>query len=116
MAWKEKGKMDAKVMLGQNIKRYRLFAGMNQDGLAEKAGMSSQAISKIERGVENVALDNLIAIAKAMDITLEELVCQDQEKRVIKIVLSRDNAKTIKQAIDELGKVLTVGPGGSESS
>jgi len=82
-------------MLGKNIKRYRLFAGLDQARLAERAGMSAQAISKIERGVENVSLDNLIAIAKALDITLEELVCQDQEKRIIKIVLSRDNAEAI---------------------
>jgi len=103
--------MDSKAMLGQNIKRYRLFAGLDQTVLAKRAGMSAQAISKIERGIENVALDNLIAIAKALGVTLEELVCQDQEKRIIKIVISRDNAETIRRAIDELGKVLA-GPGG----
>lgn len=106
MAGKAGEKMDSKAILGLNIKRHRLFIGLAQDVLAERAGMSAQAISKIERGIENVSLDNLLAIAKALNVTLEELVCQDQEKRVIKIVLSRDNAATIKQALDELGKVL----------
>jgi transcriptional regulator with XRE-family HTH domain len=104
--------MDSKTMLGQNIKRYRLFSGLDQEILAKRVGMSAQAISKIERGIENVAINNLIAIAKALDVTLEELVCQDKEKRIIKIVLSRDNAETIKQAIDELGKILARPEGG----
>jgi len=101
-------------MLGQNIKRYRLFTGLDQTALAKRARMSAQAISKIERGIENVALDNLIAIAKALGVTLEEIVCQDKEKQFIKIVISRDNAETIKRALDELGKVLAR-PAGGES-
>ena len=107
--------MDSKAMLGQNIRRYRLFAGLDQNVLAQRASLSAQAISKIERGIENVAINNLIAIAKALDVTLEELVCQDKEKRVIKIVLSRDNAETIKRALDELGKVLAVDPDGNKA-
>lgn len=110
MAYLKGGHMDEKEMLGISIKRQRLFKGLGQEELAERVGMSAQAISKIERGIENVGFDNLIAIAKALNVTLEELVCQDQEKRVIKIVLSRDNAETIRQALNELGKVLAIPP------
>ncbi|MHB8053662.1 MAG: helix-turn-helix domain-containing protein [Candidatus Aminicenantales bacterium] len=98
--------MESKKILGENIKRHRLFRGLSQEQLAEKADLSTQVISKIERGVENVAIDNLIAIAKALDFTLEELVCQDSDKYILKIVLSKDNAATIKNALTELGKVI----------
>jgi transcriptional regulator with XRE-family HTH domain len=104
--------MDSKLILGTNIQRYRLFRGLDQKELAARAGMSAQAISKIERGIENVALDNLIMIAKALDVTLEELACQDSDKLTLKIVLSKENAETIKNALAELGKVIKTQEGG----
>ena len=98
--------MDPKITLGENIRRCRLFRGLEQKDLAAKTGLSVQTISKIETGTENVSFESLIAIAGALDAALEELVSEDCDKRVLKIVLSKENAIAIRKALVELGKVL----------
>ncbi|MCM1286314.1 MAG: helix-turn-helix transcriptional regulator [Acetobacter sp.] len=55
----------------------RKSAGYSQEMLAEKIGVSRQAISKWERGESSPDTDNLIALSKVYNITIDELINSD---------------------------------------
>ena len=54
--------------------------GYSQEELAEKLGVSRQAVSKWECGESSPDTDNLIALAKIYGITLDELINPTPEK------------------------------------
>lgn len=53
---------------------YRKINGFSQEEVAEKIGVSRQAISKWERGESSPDTDNLIALAQLYQITIDELI------------------------------------------
>ena len=62
--------------------------GLSQEELAEKLGISRQAVSKWERAESSPDTDNLIALANLYSISLDELLLIDKEnvkKRKINI-------------------------------
>ncbi len=43
---------DESPVFGNLLRRHRIFAGMSQEELAARAGLSARAISDLERGVK----------------------------------------------------------------
>ena len=72
---------------GDKLKQYRLKEGLSQEQLAEKIGVSRQAITKWEtkRGLPDV--ENMIILAELFKLTLDELVLEEvkkqEEKRLV---------------------------------
>lgn len=65
-----------KILLefGRNLKAERNRAGLSQEKLAEKIGLSyGQVIGTIERGEVNASLTTIIAIMNALNIDFEKL-------------------------------------------
>ena len=66
------------MSLAQNIKRLReakiVRRSMSQSELATKVGLEPSAISHFECGRRVPCLKNLMKLAKAFDVTLDELV------------------------------------------
>jgi transcriptional regulator with XRE-family HTH domain len=60
--------------VGQQIRAYRREAGLTQEKLAEKAGLSYKYLGEVERGVVNVSLDSLMRLAKALKVKVADLV------------------------------------------
>ena len=60
-------------MLSENIYRLRRRSGLSQEQLAEKIGVSRQAISKWEQGLSTPELDKLMALGKVFGATIDEL-------------------------------------------
>ena len=61
--------------LGQNLKKLREKKGLSQDRLAKLADVANNTIIKIEQGEnENPTLATLKKIAKALDISVDELI------------------------------------------
>ncbi|MDW0110220.1 MULTISPECIES: helix-turn-helix transcriptional regulator [Sporosarcina] len=56
-----------------NVKIARIKVSMKQDELATVTGVTRQTIGLIEKGDYNPSLNLCIAIAKALDKTLDEL-------------------------------------------
>ncbi|MEK4404886.1 helix-turn-helix transcriptional regulator [Sporosarcina sp. FSL K6-6792] len=56
-----------------NVKISRIKVSMKQDELATVTGVTRQTIGLIEKGDYNPSLNLCIAIAKALDKTLDEL-------------------------------------------
>ncbi len=65
--------------IGKRIKIARIRAEMTQEQLAEKADISPTHCSNIETGTTRVSLTTIVEIANALDITANDLLC-DQVK------------------------------------
>lgn len=61
-------------IVGKNIRACRTSAGLTLEELAEKADLSWPYLSEIERGRENISLDKLAQLAKALGVRLSKLV------------------------------------------
>ena len=58
---------------GKKLRELRRAGGLTQEQLAEKASVSYQAISNIERGVTGPSFATLASIARALKIRPREL-------------------------------------------
>jgi Zn-dependent peptidase ImmA (M78 family)/DNA-binding XRE family transcriptional regulator len=66
--------MPADNVIGENVVRIRTARAETQKGLAERAGLSRLALSRIERGEAVPRAANLNAIAKALRVPVKDLV------------------------------------------
>lgn len=60
-------------MLSEKIYQLRRKSGLSQEQLAEKIGVSRQAVSKWEGGQSVPDLDNLKALSECFRVTIDEL-------------------------------------------
>ena len=65
--------MDKKSLLGKRIREIRKSQGISQEQLSERAGISAQYVSNIERGKENPTLDLLLRLAEALRVALGQM-------------------------------------------
>lgn len=61
-----------------NLAKFRKSAGLTQQQLAERVGVSRQQIQKWECGERTPKLKNIIKLAAALDLPLEELIREYQ--------------------------------------
>ena len=68
------------ILDGENpIKVWREFRGLTQQQLADAAGISKPYLSQIETGKRKGSADILSALAKALKVTLDEVVAREAE-------------------------------------
>lgn len=60
--------MDVIHVFANNLKKYRLLAGLSQEKLAEKSGLHRTYISGIECYRRSISLENIQRIADALEI------------------------------------------------
>lgn len=65
---------DINKRVGINIRKYRDKKGWSQEQLAFEADLHRAYIGQIERGEKNIGLINLEKIAKALNVTLKNLI------------------------------------------
>ena len=58
----------------EKIQSLRKKAGMSQEALAERLGVSRQAVSKWESGASDPSTSNLLALAKLYGVSAEDLL------------------------------------------
>lgn len=62
-------------MLADNIKKYRKKMGWSQQKLAEKSGLSYNAIAKLEQGVaKQPTIQTICKLADAFLISIDDLI------------------------------------------
>ena len=66
----------------QRLYELRKKTGLSQEGLAELLGVSRQAVQKWETGASRPDLDNLAALARYFNVSLDDLVT-GQESRAV---------------------------------
>ena len=82
-------KCDAQLLFARNMRRIRLGLELTQERLAEQAELHVNYISSVERAERNISIRNIERIAKALGVTMAELVSQPE------------NAAETKPATDE---------------
>ena len=68
------------MTFGEKLQRLRQRAGMSQDVLAEKLGVSRQAVSRWERDETMPETDKVIALAELFGVTTDYLLRQQPEE------------------------------------
>lgn len=64
----------ARAVLATNLRRLRSAQGLSQEQLAERAGIHRNYLGGIERRERNVGLDNIERIARALSVTISDLL------------------------------------------
>jgi len=72
---------DSEMTLAEQIKHYRKQAGLSQEKMAEKVGVSRQAITKWENGTGTPDIVNLMAIADFFQISIDELLSNEKSEK-----------------------------------
>ena len=108
------------MTLGQNIQAARKNKGLSQEALAEQVGVSRQALGKWEKDTALPSLDNLQALAAALDVGNIELVKPNQKElsALVQRDLSQpDDVRLAAQSLIQSGKVrrvvVSLGPQGA---
>lgn len=80
--------------LGKRIKEQRLKNHLTQEKLGEIVNVATSNISHIERATTQVSLSSLVKIANALDVTLDQLVC-DSSVPIAEIYIEQDIANLL---------------------
>lgn len=64
------------VALGAAIRRCRLAQGVSQEELAHRSAVDRSYMSSIERGGQNPGIISIVRIARAMEMTMTELMAE----------------------------------------
>ncbi len=67
------------IEIASRLQKLRKEKGFSQEELADKLGISRQAISKWERAEASPDTDNLIMLAKLYNVSLDDLLKSDEE-------------------------------------
>jgi transcriptional regulator with XRE-family HTH domain len=96
------------IEIANRLLQYRKKNNLSQEELAEKLGISRQAVSKWERAEASPDTDNLINLAKLYGVSLDELINSDPNTKDVKNEQA-DDTKTVtdesdSENSDEIGK------------
>ena len=62
-----------RAAFGLRVREARLAIGLSQEALAERAGVHRTYMSDVERGLRNIGIDNVYALASALEIAPAQL-------------------------------------------
>jgi transcriptional regulator with XRE-family HTH domain len=61
-------------LVGRQVKKYRVFAGLTQDDVSETSGIYRTYLSRIEGGTANPTVLVLLALATTLKVEVSNLV------------------------------------------
>jgi transcriptional regulator with XRE-family HTH domain len=68
--------MDARAIIGWNLRRLRVACGLSQERLALAAGIDRAYVGRVERGSENVTITTMEAMATALSVPIAALLIE----------------------------------------
>lgn len=74
MARVKRDPSDTRRIFGERLRSRRKELQMTLEDVAERAQMNWSYIAQVERGERNVGIDNMTALAEALDIPLRDLL------------------------------------------
>lgn len=94
--WRMKSERISLRILNE-IKARKISHEMSQKILAEKMGVSPQYVNKILRGQENLSLETICKIEKALGITLVEIPLNVETQNTSEFIAMPDNLENVWQ-------------------
>ena len=88
----------------KNFAVLRRTHGYTQEAIAEKCGVSRQAIAKWETGASLPDMYKLVDIAKLFDVSIDDLVCGNCFSGLDALPAIMDEMKAIRSKLDEIGE------------
>jgi len=67
----------------RRLRSLRKSRGWSLDDLSARTHISASTLSRLESGLRRLAIDHLVALARALDTTVEELVAADDDADVV---------------------------------
>ncbi len=92
------------IEIANRLVELRRNRGLSQEELAEKLGISRQAVSKWERAESSPDIDNIIMLSRLYGVSVDELLCNENEA-------SMDGSELLLQREEESGGGEPVGSG-----
>lgn len=65
--------MDARSIIGWNLRALRVARGLSQERLALAAEIDRSYVGRVERGLENVTISTLEALARVLAVPVADL-------------------------------------------
>ncbi|MGD8862505.1 MAG: XRE family transcriptional regulator [Myxococcales bacterium] len=90
------------IFLGPNLRRLRKARGLTQQELAGLASVPRATLASMERDGANPGLEGVVTVARALDVSLDELVSPPPEHRIFKMT-----AAQAKEYRDDAGRYLS---------
>lgn len=78
-------------IIGKRVRTYRKQAGMTQGKLAEKAGMDTNNVSRIERGISTPTLESLVKICNVLKVTPNDLLLESYNAPTVSLKIEISN-------------------------
>lgn len=80
-------------LIGSRIQHYRTEKHLTQAELAERIGTNQKHLSRIEAGYHRSTLDTIVAITKALDVSVDALIADYEDST---------NASTLQSILDDI--------------
>jgi len=72
---------DVRRMVGRNVQRLRIKAGLSQAALAERMGVDRAYVSGLELGQRNPTILSLWHISEALGVKLQSFFSETRQRR-----------------------------------
>jgi transcriptional regulator with XRE-family HTH domain len=99
---------ELKETLGRNIKLLRFHANLSQAELAEKAALSINFVSELERGNKWPRADTLASIGEALDVPVSVLFNDHEalpaDLQTVMVQFSEDMVRVVSQSMEAVRK------------
>jgi transcriptional regulator with XRE-family HTH domain len=70
----------ARQILAANLRQLRRAVGLSQEALADHAGLHRTFVGSVERSERNISLDNVERLAKALGVSVSQLLAEAPDK------------------------------------
>lgn len=89
------------IEIADRLIKLRKQNGLSQEELADKLGLSRQAVSKWERAEASPDTDNLICLAKLYGVSLDDLLNTDEDIETIVKEQVKEDAKIEQETVEK---------------
>ena len=114
----EQQKQEITLAVAERIKYYRHLRNYSQEALALQAGLNPAYFGQVERGLKCPTIDTLYKIARALDVSLSELLrievppvapdINGHHRQQVQEMLSRIPPDKLDQFIDVMERIALI--------
>lgn len=99
------------AVVGSNLKRIRLLAGLSQETLGERLGITFQQVQKYERGTNRISAPVLVQLAAILSVDIADFFAGCTPNSNVKGISSNPIPNLSQRTIDLAERLNTMPPG-----